>query len=253
MASTAGLVYLKKTDDYKKEAKKLQMAFLEAGTNILYAPTFSANRIKLAEYGLQDKLAEMVENELASLKIKATDPSELYAKIQENDSRIEELILTYEASELAKSAIESASDNLRLEISPRLGEYSASLMQVMTDKKYSDIDVSGGLKVSFLAPDGEKKSVDFLSGGTRDMAYIAVRCALIDMLYTEKPPICFDESFAHQDNLRARAMMRAIKQLSDEGCQSFIFTCRGREATLASDMISGAKIYKLSIIEEERV
>ena len=43
----------------KEKAKKLQTAFLEAGTNILYAPTFSANRIKLAEYGLQDKLAEM--------------------------------------------------------------------------------------------------------------------------------------------------------------------------------------------------
>ncbi len=43
----------------KEEAKKLQMAFLEAGTDILYAPTFSANRIKLAEYGLQDNLVEM--------------------------------------------------------------------------------------------------------------------------------------------------------------------------------------------------
>ena len=43
----------------KEAAKALQIAFLEAGTDILYAPTFSANRIKLAEYGLQDKLAEM--------------------------------------------------------------------------------------------------------------------------------------------------------------------------------------------------
>lgn len=43
----------------REAAKKLQMAFLEAGTDILYAPTFSANRIKLAEYGLQDNLVEM--------------------------------------------------------------------------------------------------------------------------------------------------------------------------------------------------
>lgn len=43
----------------KEKAKKLQMEFLDAGTDILYAPTFSANRIKLAEYGLQDKLADM--------------------------------------------------------------------------------------------------------------------------------------------------------------------------------------------------
>lgn len=43
----------------KEAVRELQTAFLAAGTDILYAPTFSANRIKLAEYGLQDKLAEM--------------------------------------------------------------------------------------------------------------------------------------------------------------------------------------------------
>ena len=50
----------------KEKAKKLQIAFLEAGTDILYAPTFSANRLKLKEYGLQDKLAEM-NRELVAL------------------------------------------------------------------------------------------------------------------------------------------------------------------------------------------
>ena len=85
------------------------------------------------------------------------------------------------------------------------------------------------------------------------MAYIAVRAALIDMLYTEKPPVIFDESFAHQDNVRARAMMNMIKQLSKEGCQSFIFTCRGRESVIASETVKGAGVYKLSVIEEERV
>lgn len=38
---------------------KLQRAYIEAGTNILLAPTFTANRIKLAEYHLEDKIVEM--------------------------------------------------------------------------------------------------------------------------------------------------------------------------------------------------
>ena len=33
----------------------LQKAYLEAGTNILYAPTFTANRIKLKEFDLEDR------------------------------------------------------------------------------------------------------------------------------------------------------------------------------------------------------
>lgn len=37
----------------------LQREFIEAGSNIIYAPTFSANSVKLKEYGLADKIGEM--------------------------------------------------------------------------------------------------------------------------------------------------------------------------------------------------
>lgn len=190
--------------------------------------------------------AEVVENELSSLKLHASDPAALYSKMQANDTLIAELRSDYEAHKLAYDSIMSASENLREEISPRLGEFSTELMSLMTDKKYTAIDVNDGLKVSFTAPDGEKKSVDFLSGGTRDLTYIAVRMALIDMLYTEKPPIAFDESFAHQDNVRAKSMMKAVATLADEGQQSFIFTCRQREAALARELNKKTEVFRLS-------
>ncbi len=201
----------------------------------------------------EDRLAFDVENELSLLKGRAGDPAELCARIEAVAARRRALQEKHRAYFIALGAIKGASDNLRAEISPRLGEYATRMMEIMTDKKYTDFDVSEGLKVSFTAPNGEKKSVDFLSGGTRELAYVAVRAALIDMLYTEKPPICFDESFAHQDNVRARSMMKAVKQLSDEGAQSFIFTCRGREAALATELLPTAGVFKLSVIEEEVV
>lgn len=37
----------------------LQRSYVEAGTDIVYAPTFTASRIKLEEYGLVDRLEEM--------------------------------------------------------------------------------------------------------------------------------------------------------------------------------------------------
>ncbi len=43
----------------KEKFIELQRDFVEAGTNILYAPTFTANRVKLAEYGLREQLEEM--------------------------------------------------------------------------------------------------------------------------------------------------------------------------------------------------
>lgn len=38
---------------------ELQSAYVEAGSRIIYAPTFSANRISLASHGLEDRLAEL--------------------------------------------------------------------------------------------------------------------------------------------------------------------------------------------------
>ena len=38
---------------------QLQDAYIKAGSNIVYAPTFSANRIKLKEFGLEDRLEEI--------------------------------------------------------------------------------------------------------------------------------------------------------------------------------------------------
>lgn len=39
----------------------LQKEYVEAGSNILYAPTFTANRIKLREYGLEERIKEINE------------------------------------------------------------------------------------------------------------------------------------------------------------------------------------------------
>ena len=197
-----------------------------------------------------DKMIYTVESEILSLKTNSGDPAEYYAKIKSLESKVEELRQKHKAYFIAYKAIESASDNLRAGISPRLGEYSTDLMGIMTDKKYDDFDVTAGLKVSYKDEGGSVRTVDFLSGGTRDLAYIAVRMALVDMLYTEKPPICLDESFAHQDNIRAKSMMKSLAHLGKEGYQSFVFTCRAREATLASELEKKAGIFKLSVVED---
>lgn len=51
---------------------RLQKAYVDAGSNILYAPTFGVNRIKLAEYGLENSIEEMTMK-LVSLSKTAAD------------------------------------------------------------------------------------------------------------------------------------------------------------------------------------
>ena len=45
--------------EHREVMLKLQKEYVKAGTNILYSPTFTANRIKLREYHLEEKMDEM--------------------------------------------------------------------------------------------------------------------------------------------------------------------------------------------------
>ena len=57
---------------------ELQRDYVEAGSNIVYAPTFTSNRIKLAEYGLEDDIIR-INTELVSLSRKAVGDKALVA------------------------------------------------------------------------------------------------------------------------------------------------------------------------------
>ncbi|MGI6068971.1 MAG: homocysteine S-methyltransferase family protein [Blautia sp.] len=45
--------------DHKDVIQKLQRAYVEAGSRILYAPTFGANRMALAQHGMEDELSRL--------------------------------------------------------------------------------------------------------------------------------------------------------------------------------------------------
>ncbi len=55
-----------------KHLIKLQREYIKSGSNIILAPTFTANRIKLGEYGLEDKVTE-INTKLVALSKKAVE------------------------------------------------------------------------------------------------------------------------------------------------------------------------------------
>ena len=64
--------------EHKEIMLKLQQDYVKAGSDIVYAPTFSGNRIKLAEYGLETHIAEM-NRELVALSKEAVNGQALVA------------------------------------------------------------------------------------------------------------------------------------------------------------------------------
>ena len=51
--------------EHREVMLQLQKEYVQAGTNILYAPTFTANRVKLAEYHLEKNMSSMIHDLVA--------------------------------------------------------------------------------------------------------------------------------------------------------------------------------------------
>ncbi len=183
---------------------------------------------------------------LEALREVTENPAEVSEQLSSANNELDHLRDRYNALDAALVALTGADIRLRAELSPRLAHYARELMDVMTDGKYTGVTVGDDLQLDVMT-DGVSHSAEALSGGTRDIAYITLRLALIRLLYRETPPLCFDESFAHQDNDRCYALLKVFLTLSERnGMQTFLFTCRSREYTIANEI--GGECRRIQLI-----
>lgn len=114
----------------------LQKRYIEAGTQILYAPTFSGNRIKLEEYGLADKIVEINTKLVQLCKEAAGDKGLVCGDMTMTgeslepmgDLELEELIDIYK--EQAKILYEAGVDLFVVETMMSLAETRAAVLAI---------------------------------------------------------------------------------------------------------------------------
>ena len=117
---------------------KLQKDYVQAGTNILYAPTFTANRVKLAEYHLEKNMSAMI-HELVAISREAAASSPGHTVLVAGDitmtgeqlkpmgkMELEELIDIYKEQIL--SMVDAGVDLLVVETMMSLAETRAALI-----------------------------------------------------------------------------------------------------------------------------
>ena len=133
--------------DNPEKIVKLQSDFIKSGTNILYAPTFTCNRIKLREYHLEDKTKEM-NMELVALSKKAIAENNYRGYVAGDmtmtgrqlypigDLQFEELVSVYK--EQAEALFEAGADLIVIETMMSLAETRAALIAV---KEVCDLPV----------------------------------------------------------------------------------------------------------------
>lgn len=182
---------------------------------------------------LDAKIAEK-SNALAGLRATWNNPAWIAAQLEERREMHRQLSDRLQALQLAHAALDRAASGLRGSISPRLGKRTAELVGLLTDGKYDRVGVDPAWKVNYETA-SQTHSTEYMSAGTKTVTYMALRIALIQLLYTRtRPPLVLDESLAHLDDDRAARFLQLLRELENEGIQTILFSCHGREASLAS-------------------
>ncbi len=124
--------------------KKLQKSYVESGSDILYAPTFTGNRIKLKNFGLEDRIEEINSRLVAIAKESAGTKALIAGDLTMTGRQLkpmgnldfEELIDVYK--EQIKILVKAGCDVLVVETMMSLQECRAAMIAA---KEVSDIAV----------------------------------------------------------------------------------------------------------------
>lgn len=170
------------------------------------------------------------EIDCASYEAKTGDIATLVGKKNSLDERINELNIKHKAYETAIQFIEDSADHMKSMIAPRIGNRANEYFSVATDGKYNSFEVDTSLSMSF--GDDFRRSCEYLSAGTRDSAYLSLRLALADILFSGNGvPMILDDAFVRMDDDRLGAMMNALSEAANKH-QILILTHGDREKNI---------------------
>ena len=188
---------------------------------------------------MNDKALE-AEKELIRLENETENPARLAAELEETKKKYDDTSFKHDAVKLAESALTEASDNIRSSVSPLLRVSAERYMSSITGGKYQSMGIDGNYSMT-----ADTRQIELLSAGTKDSAYIALRLALLEVIFrSEKPFLAVDEALARLDDGRAAAALKILSSYCDEGGQCILFTCHSREEKLL-DGIAEAEIIRL--------
>jgi len=133
---------------------------------------------------------------------------------------------------------------IRRSYGSNLEKRTLDIFSQITGGKYSRVNVSSTLELeaeqsgSFTA-----HSIEYLSRGTIDQAYLSLRLAVTELI-TEKErlPIMLDDSLSQYDDERAYTALKFLNDYSAD-TQTVLFTCHNSICDAARDI--GASVKQL--------
>lgn len=159
------------------------------------------------------------------------DPAILSARLEQVEEELERRRREYQAISIAMETLQQANAQLQQRFSPQLNRAAGALLSRLTGGKYHALSLDKELEAS---ASGERDvlphSALYLSKGTVDQIYLAVRLAVCDLCLPDAP-LVLDEALAAFDDVRAKRALELLQELSEQR-QILLFSCHNRESQL---------------------
>jgi hypothetical protein len=158
------------------------------------------------------------------------DPAALSAQREELERELVRRQQEYDALTLALESLHQANLLLQERFSPALNHLAGNYLAQLTKARYSSVSFNRALEgAAARAEDVLPRSALYLSRGTADQLYLALRLAVCGLCLPEKPPILLDDALTAFDDTRLISALKLLGELAQEQ-QILLFTCQNREA-----------------------
>ena len=161
------------------------------------------------------------------------DPAILSARLEQVEEELERRRREYQAISIAMETLQQANAQLQQRFSPQLNRAAGALLSRLTGGKYHALSLDKELEAS---ASGERDvlphSALYLSKGTVDQIYLAVRLAVCDLCLPDAP-LVLDEALAAFDDVRAKRALELLQELAQQR-QILLFSCHHREKLFQS-------------------
>jgi energy-coupling factor transporter ATP-binding protein EcfA2 len=137
---------------------------------------------------------------------------------------IEETLATYH---LVVETMQTARERTLVTAQDQLAPLASFYLAELTGGRYTSTTIDADLNVLVACPENPDGAVEpgYLSKGAQDQLYLALRLALMDLLFpSARPPLFLDDPFVKFDANRRRAALQLCQRIAQHR-QVILFTC----------------------------
>ena len=159
------------------------------------------------------------------------DPLVLSSSLDYMREEYEQLCGEYDAISIALETLRDADAEIQRRFSPELGRVASGYMSAVTGGRYADVLINRDFSaMTRVSDDAVSRKAEYLSAGTMDIMYLAVRLAVCELALPEGEPcpLILDDALVNLDDERLEQAMKLLGEISKER-QVILFTCRNPE------------------------